>query len=226
MNKRLYIQLYNANTGESITLPLNPESTDIPNEKDIKTYNILDYGEVSIRGNRQLKRITLSNILPENNSYFAILASLVKQLNFKTYSVSETVEMLNRWVDNDNVIRVIISGHLNGEFTIARFIEQVKESTGNIGYTIDLVEYRDPNRKTAPIEAPKSNLTKLKERAIKKYVPNQKVATAGTTIYKLAKLTYGGNSNALAKLNSISDRNADLTGKVIEMLPIDKMVKE
>ena len=42
----------------------------------------------------------------------------------------------------------------------------------------------------------------------------------GATIYKLAKLTYGGNSLALAKANAIYNRNADLTGKVIEMLPI------
>ena len=41
MAKRLYIQLYNAKKGESITLPLNPETTDVTNEKDIRTYNIL-----------------------------------------------------------------------------------------------------------------------------------------------------------------------------------------
>lgn len=56
MGKRLEIQLYCAKTGESITLPLNPETTDIPTEKDIKTYDILDYGEISVKGTRQLKK--------------------------------------------------------------------------------------------------------------------------------------------------------------------------
>lgn len=52
MGKRLEIQLYCAKTGESITLPLNPETTDIPTEKDIKTYDILDYGEISVKGTK------------------------------------------------------------------------------------------------------------------------------------------------------------------------------
>ena len=83
MAKRLYIQLYNAKTGESITLPLNPETTDIPNEKDVRTYDILNYGEVAVRGSKRLKRISLSNILPDDKNFFAMLASLVKQLDYK-----------------------------------------------------------------------------------------------------------------------------------------------
>ena len=59
MAKRLYIQLYNANSGESITFPINPESIDLPKEKSIETYNILDFGEVPVTGNRTLQRIKL-----------------------------------------------------------------------------------------------------------------------------------------------------------------------
>ena len=192
MAKRLYIQLYNAKTGESITLPLNPETTDIPNEKDIRTYNILGYGEVSVKGNRQLKRLTLSNILPDSTSYFALLASLVKQLNYKPYSLQETVEMLNRWTDNDDVIRVIISGHLNAEFRIASHTSHVRESISDLGYTIELVEYRDPNKKPELFTVKGSKLTQLKQRVINKYIPAQVTGQQGQTIYKLAKLTYGG----------------------------------
>ena len=85
MGKRLEIQLYCAKTGESITLPLNPETTDIPNEKEIETFDILGYGEVAVKGKKRLKRITLSNILPSNNSWLALDASLVKGLNYKPY---------------------------------------------------------------------------------------------------------------------------------------------
>ena len=90
MGKRLYIQMYNAVTGESITLPVNPETIELPKEKDIKTYNILNYGEVAIKGNRQLQRFTLSGLLPSDDSYFGLLASLIKQLNYKPYSLTET----------------------------------------------------------------------------------------------------------------------------------------
>lgn len=220
MAKRRYIQLYCAKTGESITLPLNPESTDIPNQKDTNTYNILNYGEVGVRGNRKLKRISLSNIFPENNTYFSLLASLVKQLDFKPYNLNETIDMINRWVDKDEIIRVIISGHLNAEFQVESFPQSIKESVEDVGYSIDLVEYRNPERTEEQIVTKETVLIKLKKRTIDKYIPNQQVMQAGQTIYKLAKLTYGGKWEELAQKNGISNPNLDLGGQIVEMLPL------
>ena len=220
MAKRLYIQLYNANSGESITLPLNPETTDITNEKEIRTYNILGYGEVSIGGNKQLKRLTLSNIFPDSDSYYALLASLVKQLNYKAYSLQETVDMINRWVDENAIIRVIISGHLNAEFRIASYTSHVRESISDLGYTIELVEYRNPEKEN-PVELTVSGkIVKLKERAIKKFIPAQLTGQTGQTIYKIAKLTYGGKWQELAQKNNITNANISLAGQVVEMLPL------
>lgn len=222
MGKRLEIQLYCAKTGESITLPLNPETTDIPNEKEIETFDILGYGEVAVKGKKRLKRITLSNILPSNNSWLALAASLVKGLNYKPYSLQETIDMINRWVDNDEIIRVIISAKLNKLFRIEKHVEAVRESVVDVGYTIDLVEYVDPTNKNTVLKmnVPETSVTKLKTRAINKFVPNEQVAQRGMTIYKIAKLTYGGRSQELANLNAIYNRNADIAGKVVEMLPL------
>lgn len=220
MAKRLYIQLYCAKTGESITLPLNPESTDIPNQKDTNTYNILNYGEVGVRGNRKLKRISLSNIFPENNTYFSMLASLVKQLDYKPYSLNETISMINSWVENDEIIRVIISGHINAEFQVESFTQSIKESVEAVGYSIELVEYRNPERAEEPYKPKENVFTRLKKRTIDKYVPNQQIMQTGQTIYKLAKLTYGGKWEELAQKNGISNPNLDLAGEVVEMLPL------
>ena len=220
MAKRLYIQLYNATTGESITLPLNPETTDINNEKDIKTYNILGYGEVSIGGNKMLKRLTLSNIFPDDDTYFALLASLVKQLNYKAYSLQETVDMINRWVDDNAIIRVIISGHLNAEFRISNYTSHVRESISDLGYTIELIEYRNPEKENVIEQVVSAKLISLKERPIKKFIPAQITGQTGQTIYKLAKLTYGGKWQELAEKNGITNANIDLGGRIVEMLPL------
>ena len=222
MGKRLEIQLYNAKTGESITLPLNPETTDIPTEKDIQTYNILDFGEISVKGTKRLKRINLTNILPDQNSALSLLASLIKSLNYRPYDLQETIDMINRWVDEDAIIRVIISEKLNAEFRIERHVESVRESVRDVGYNIDLVEYRDPTKKeTVPImNSTGTSVTRLTKRAINKFVPNQQVAQTGMTIYKLAKLTYGGRSQELANLNAIVNQNASIAGQVVEMLPL------
>lgn len=220
MSKRLYIQLYCARTGESITLPLNPEETEIPNQKSTNTYNILDYGEVGVRGNKTLKRINLANVFPNNDTYFSLLASLIKQLEYKPYNLDETIDMVNRWVENDEIIRVIISGRLNAEFQIENFTQGIRESIEAVNYSIDLVEYRNPEAtQTLNIE-PESKLIKLKKRTIDKYIPNQQIAKAGQTIYKLAKLTYGGKFQELAQRNGITDVNKDLAGQVVEMLPL------
>ncbi len=221
MGKRLQIQLYCAKTGESITLPLNPESTDIPNSKDVSTYNILNFGEIAVRGSKKLKRLSLTNIFPSDaDSYFSLLASLVRQLDYKPYSQQETVNMVNRWVDNDEIIRVIISGHLNAEFTVENHVSQIKEPTSDIGYTIDLVEYKDPQRQVKPYTPEDSKLVKLKKRAINKYVPAQITAQKGQTIYKLAKLTYGDKWIELRDRNGLTDANLDLAGQIVEMLPV------
>lgn len=222
MAKRLYIQLYNANSGESITFPINPESIDLPKEKSIETYNILDFGEVPVRGNRTLQRINLSGILPAEDSVFAMLASLVKQLEFRPYSLEETNTMLERWMDNGDVIRVIIAGKLNKEFLIERHTPTIREYTENETYSLDLVEYRMPAPKTVvlPDNLGKSKLVQLKERGIKKYIPAQLTGQVGQTIYKVAKLTYGGRFKELMDKNGITNANLDIAGKTIEMLPL------
>lgn len=221
MGKRLYIQLYNAKTGESITLPINPESTELPKEKDIRTYNILNYGEVAIKGNRQLQRFTLSGLLPAEDSYLSLLASLIRQLNYKPYSLEETTEMINRWIDNDDVIRVIISGKLNIECLIERTTPTIREYTDDEQYSYEFVEYRNPSEKqeTPTLEAD-TNIVKLKKRTINKYIPSQLVGKTGQTIYKLAKLTYGGRFKELADKNGLTNQNLSIAGKIVEMLPL------
>jgi hypothetical protein len=223
MAKRLYIQLYNAKEGESITLPITPESIDLTIEQDIQTYNVLGFGEVPVRGNRQLQRINLSGMLPQQDTYLALLASLVRFLQYKPYSLQETNEMLEQWAEKGEDVRVIVSdGKLNKEFLIERKTSSVKEYTPDETYSYDLVEYRTPKPKTQilPNNLGQSKLVQLKERTINKYVPSQLTGQAGQTIYKLAKLTYGGRFKELMNRNGVTDANLDMAGKTIEMLPI------
>ena len=63
-------------------------------------------------------------------------------------------------------------------------------------------------------------LTTKEKAFIKKYIPSQLTGQAGQTIYKLAKLTYGGNWEALAQKNGITNANISIAGKTLEMLPL------
>lgn len=228
MAKRLEIQLYCASTGDSITLPINPASIDIPTESDIKTYDILKFGEVSVEGTRRLKRINLTNILPDSTSALSLLASLIRQLRYRPYNLQESIDMINRWIDNKEIVRVIIADKLNAEFRVQKLVETVYESVSDVHYSIDLIEYINLNeteeeaetRKKIETEIMTPKITRLKKRAIKKFVPNEVVAKKGMSVYKLAKLTYGGRFQELANLNAIYSLNQDLTGEVVQMLPI------
>lgn len=175
-----------------------------------------------LRAPRQLKRINLTNILPDSNSSLSLLASLIQKLKYRSYNLQETIDMINRWIDNDEIIRVIISGKLNAEFRIERNIEGVRESVSDVNYNINLIEYRDPTKKeTVPVmNNTQTSVTKLKKRAINKFIPDRQVAQTGMTIYKLAKLTYGGRSQELANINAVINQNADIAGMVVEMLPL------
>lgn len=222
MAKRLYIQLYNANTGESITFPINPESTDLTKEKSIETYNILNFGEVAVKGNRTLQRINISGLLPAQDSALALLASLVKYLDYKPYSLEETTAMLERWLENGDRVRLIYGNKLNKEFYIERHTQTIREFTDDEPYSLDLVEYRNPVPDTVilPNGLGQSKLVQLKERAMNKYIPAQLTGKTGQTIYKLAKLTYGGRFKELMDKNGITNANLEIAGKTIEMLPI------
>lgn len=227
MAKRLYIQLYQENGGNSLTLPVNPENIDITTEKDVQTHTILNFGEVSVSGYRKLKQVTLSSLLPSTTSYFALLSSLVEKLKHKPYTKEKSINMIEDWVKNGTVIRVIIAGdafdELNELFIINKFTKRVKESTPDINGTIELIEYRDPKNTISTTEK-ESKLVKLIPRPISKFIPDEMVMQNGATIYKIAKLVYGeasAYSTKLANLNAIYDKNKDIAGEIIDMVSLD-----
>lgn len=92
----------------------------------------------------------------------------------------------------------------------------------------ELIEYKNPEEQTKNYKTIRSKLgnknTKLIPRQIKKYIPETMVMKQGETLYKLAKKVYGEastKSEQLAKINNIFDRNKDLAGEIIDMLPLD-----
>lgn len=230
MGKRLFIQLYKANKGDSITLPINPESLEIIKSKAVNTHNILNYGEVAVAGKQKLDNFTLPGILPADNSYFALLATLIDKTQYKPYTQDRTLQKLDEWILSQEPVRLICSQYINKEYLITQYRQIIYESTADIGYSLDFVEYRNPTKKSEVLLNNKLQIAKLAKRKIEKYIPKQLVGQNGMTLYKLAKLTYGSiaaRSNALSNLNAIVNKNKNIAGEIIEMLPIDyKFEKE
>jgi len=228
MSNRLYILLYNENAGKSLTLPINPEDIDISTEKDIATYNILGLGETPVIKYDKLKRIDLNSLLPDDTSYFALLTSLMDELKHKPYTKQKSVKMIEDWVKSGKPIRVVIADdayeEINAEFLIEKFSKNIRESTPDIKSSISLIEYKNPEKQTKTYNTPRGKLVKLITRPIRKYIPANMTMQQGATLYKIAKKVYGeasSKSQELAKLNGIFDRNKDLGGEIIDMLPLN-----
>lgn len=232
MAKRFYILLYCENDGNSLTLPLSPENIDISTEKDVATYNVLKYGEVPVVKYDKLKNIDLNSLLPDNNSYFALVASLIEKLNYKPYTKQKSVKMIEDWVENGKPVRLVIAGdayeEINAEFLITKFNKNLRESTPDIKGGISLIEYKNPAEQAKTLETPSGKLVKLITRPVRKFIPQNMTMQQGATLYKIAKKLYGeasAKSDELAKINGIFDRNKDLGGMIIDMLPLDKVSK-
>lgn len=232
MAKRLYILLHSENDGNSLTLPLNPEDIEISTEKDIGEHNILNSGEVPVVKYDKLKRIDLNSILPDDTSYFALLTSLIEKLDYKPYTKQKSIKMIVDWVEKGKPIRLVIADdayeEINAEFLITKFSKTLRESTPDIKGGISLIEYKNPAEKAKTFETPRGKLVKLITRSIRKFIPQNITMQQGATLYKIAKKVYGdasAKSDELAKLNGIFDRNKDLGGMIIDMLPLDKVSK-
>ncbi len=221
----------------SITLPINPENIEVENPKDVKTYNVLGFGETALRGVKKLQRMTLNSFLPDKDNYFSLLASFIDKTDFKPYTTVSTSKKIDEWVKNNDVIRVIIADGLNEgvnkPFLIENFKKIIHENIADLDYELSLIEYDVPDMKedeyitnTKTIEnSITTKIQKLVSRANNKFIPQQMVVKAGQTIYKIARLYYGGKgSNELAKLNGIIDRNKDISGQIIEMLPLKNVL--
>jgi len=228
MSKRLYILLYSENTGKGLTLPVNPESIDISTEKNIDTYNILKFGEVPVVRDDKLKKIELNSLLPDDTSYFALLSSLIDGLKHKPYTKQKSIKMIEDWVESGKPIRVVIADdayeEINAEFLIKKFSKNIKETTPDIKGSISLIEYKNPEKQAKTYDTARGKLVKLITRPIRKFIPANMTMQQGATLYKIAKKVYGeasSKSKELAKLNGIFDRNKDLGGEIIDMLPLN-----
>ena len=221
MAKRLQIQLYNLNTSESISLPINPASVSLPNENNAQSYNIINYGEVVKIGDRRTKKANFTNLFPQDDSFLNILptffSNIIADIFSVVFSQKDTIDKINRWTTDKDIIRVIVSDYFNEIMQITRFEPVVAENTEDVTYNIDFVEYRDPQAQGNFLTEIQSN--GLLPRDIIRAIPNSVVANKADDLYSLAtKMTGdGANWKNIASKNGIIDSSKTIIGKVITL---------
>ena len=223
MGKRLQIQFYNESTGESLSLPINPADVSLPTEMNTQSYNIIDYGEVNRVGSRRAKQAIFRNLFPQDNSFLNLLPSTFSNILDNIFSIffsqKETIEKLESWEVNKDIIRVIVSDYYNELMQITRFEPVVAESSAAVHYTLEFVEYRDPA--TEFLSGLQTNILSsgLLARAAIRAIPNTVYAKAADDLYSLARRYTGSGSNwpKLASANHIVESTASIVGKEINL---------
>ena len=120
---------------KAIRLPVIPAEFERVIGADYETNNIIGLGDVATFNSNGLAQLSLSSFFPN------------KEYSFNEYSnVPKPYDMVSHfkdWKNKGTVVRVILTGtDINQQMYITNFSYGEKDGTGDVYYTIDLLERR------------------------------------------------------------------------------------
>ena len=128
---------------DSIQLPIRPGAFEVSQENTHQTVNVQTLGNVSILGKRGLKAFSLKSFFPARDYPFA---DYPKDRNPWDY-----VKKISSWQEK-KVRFIITKTKINTMVTIQSFSYSEEDGTGDIKYSLSLMEYRAP-KYTKPVKA-------------------------------------------------------------------------
>ncbi len=208
-----------------IVLPVNPESIEISESSEGKTYDVMGLGQINVIKDRSLTEYSFSSIFParmegyHSNTQPAVEADQSEKFYHPVYYI----KLLEKWMATKRPIRFIFISdtyEINTAVSIESF--QWKEAGGgggDITYSIKLKKYVFYAAKRIATESTSGN---IKEQTIKKVTtkkeavkdrPNEKIQprtyklVAGDTLWQVAKKQLGNGNRwtEIQNLNNIKD---------------------
>lgn len=120
---------------DTLLLPVSPSSYEVSNSNNNTKININAVGDINLLGKRGLYSISLSSFFPNQNYYFCETSDLL--------TPNAYVNKIKGWFENNNILQLIIEDiNLNMQCSISDFTYTKQDETGDIYFTISLVEYR------------------------------------------------------------------------------------
>lgn len=193
--------------GNSIEFNVNPESITVGEGRDNIKENIDSIGDVIFPGKRGLKAVSISTFLPGTKSKFRRRGSLQTEL-----------ELINKWISEDEVLRVVISKPtINFKAILDSKNITLKEGDLDVYIDLKLTEVKDIDiptvesvsiLKKAEDTAGNTDVT-LSDRGVENAPKsgNVEIVNSKTTLWGLAKKYYGRGEDwkRIAEANGISD---------------------
>ena len=130
---------------KAIRLPVMPSEFERVIDANYDTNNIIGLGDVATFSGNGLAQLSLSSFFPNHEYSFNAYSNVPKP-----YDIAH---IFKEWKNKGTVVRVILTGtDINQEMYITNYSYGEKDGTGDVYYTMDLLEYR-------PITIPVINKT-------------------------------------------------------------------
>ena len=130
---------------KAIRLPVMPSEFERVISANYETNNVIGLGDIATFGGNGLAQLSLSSFFPNKEYSFNAYSDVPKPYEFVKY--------FKEWKNKGVVVRVVLTGtDINQQMYITNFSYGEKDGTGDVYYTVDLVEYR-------PITVPVINET-------------------------------------------------------------------
>jgi hypothetical protein len=134
MDSLIDIYLSYNNREEVLRLPIFPMDFSLGNSSKNEVFNSITIGEIQLLGLRGLSTITFSSYFPDNEYAFT--------RNNSVYSW-DYVRIIEGWLNKKAPIRLVITDTLvNMACTIDSFEYGIKDSTGDLYYSLSLTEFK------------------------------------------------------------------------------------
>ena len=120
---------------KAIRLPVIPAEFERVIGADYETNNIIGLGDVAIFNSNGLAQLSLSSFFPNHEYSFNAYSNVPKP-----YDIAH---IFKEWKNKGTVVRVILTGtDINQEMYITNYSYGEKDGTGDVYYSMDLLEYR------------------------------------------------------------------------------------
>lgn len=165
---------------QALTVPVMPASFEMSTEQDHQTVNIVELGEILLKGNAKLRTLTFSSFFP------------AQQYNFADTTDTEPyqlVNMIQKWKDESQSLRIAIDVNIDFSGVIQSFTYSEEDGTGDVSYSLSFLEEKKQQGKRA-------------EKTVK---ATKYTCKKGDNFYKVARATTGSTANAakIAKANKM-----------------------
>lgn len=199
--------LENLTKNKTMLLPVTPETYEVTTEEQIETVKLESIGDINIPTYTNPQAINITGIFSTDENRY-LNKNLVPELIRKTI---DYVNVINSWKKSHDIIRVLIvprgttESRLDAKFYIRVLnIDGEYESTGDISYTIEFIEYREvqvksvktTNTRPAPVTKQEPNEAKQRTYTVKK----------GDSLWNIARKYYGNGNQYTKILNANKDK--------------------